>query len=102
MPRSPTPSETHEDIEIAEDSIELYVDSAQVRTGLFGSTVYLGTQREGQQALVKAIIKVSPQMLKVLGLIINKHSRGYEGKFGAIGLPNALLQGLGLEEEISG
>lgn len=96
--REQQPPEERDDL--APDVQEIYVDSVQVSTSLYGSTLRLGTLREGQQPLVRVVIKVSPQMVKVLKLILSKHARDYEQRFGPIGIPNELLHHLGLEEEI--
>ncbi len=98
--RQKQPLSEEEEREIAKDAIELYADSIQVATGLYGSTIYLGSLRPEKVPLIKIIMKVSPQMLKVTGLILSKHARNYEETFGKIGLPNDLLHSLGLEEEI--
>ena len=86
--------------ETAEDACEVYVDSVHVATQLYGSTLYLGKLREGEKPLAIVVAKVSPQMLKALGLIINKHVREYEQGVGLIALPKQLLHDLGLEEQI--
>lgn len=87
--------------EIAENASEVYVDSVHVGTQLYGATLYLGKLREGDKPpLTVAVVKVSPQMLKALGLIINKHVREYEQGVGPIALPKKLLHDLGLEELI--
>ncbi|MEK7353451.1 MAG: hypothetical protein AABZ77_02960 [Chloroflexota bacterium] len=84
--------------DMAENASEVYADSVQVGTNLYGSTLYLGKLREGQKPLTLSVVKVSPQMLKALGLIINKHVREYERDIGPIALPKQLLHDIGLEE----
>ena len=49
---------------------------------------------------MKATIKVSPPMMKVLSLILSKHVREYEERIGRIPIPNQILHDLGLEEMI--
>ena len=82
--------------EVPEDTPEFYVDSAHVNTQLYGSTLLLGELREGEAAK----IKVSPQMAKVLSLILSKHVREYERDVGEINIPKQLYHALGLEEMI--
>ena len=82
--------------EVPEDTPEYYVDSAHVNTQLYGSTLLLGELREGETPK----IKVSPQMAKVLSLILSKHVREYERDVGAINIPKPLYHQLGLEEMI--
>ncbi len=86
--------------EIPEGTPEFYVDAVHVQTQLYGSTLYLGELREDQPQKVQVVVKMSPQMAKVVSLILGKHVRGYEEKFGPIGIPKQLLHDLGLEELI--
>jgi len=79
---------------------EFYADAVNIETQLYSSTLHLGELRPGQPQLDKVIIKVSPPMMKVLGLILSKHARDYEHNIGKIPLPNALLHDLGLEDLI--
>ncbi len=86
--------------EVPEDTPEFYVDSAHINTQLYGSTLLLGELREGEAAKIKVKIKVSPQMAKVLSLILSKHVREYERDVGEINIPKRLYHALGLEEMI--
>lgn len=86
--------------EFPEDTPEFYVDSAHVQTQLYGSTLLLGELREGEPPVVKVKVKVSPQMAKVLSLILSKHVREYERDVGEITIPKQLYHALGLEEMI--
>jgi len=79
---------------------EFYVDAVHVETHLYGTTLYLGEMRQNAPELVKVLIKMSPQMAKVLNLILGKHVRNYEQDIGQIAVPKALLHDLGLEELI--
>lgn len=86
--------------ELPVDTPEFYVDSAHVQTQLYGSTLLLGELREGEPPVVKVKVKVSPQMAKVLSLIMSKHVREYERDVGEITIPKPLYHALGLEEMI--
>ncbi len=86
--------------EVPEDTPEFYIDSAHINTQLYGSTLLLGELREGEAAKIKVKIKVSPQMAKVLSLILSKHVREYERDVGEINIPKRLYHALGLEEMI--
>lgn len=86
--------------ELPEDTPEFYVDSAHVQTQLYGSTLLLGELREGEPPVVRVKVKVSPQMAKVLSLILSKHVREYERDVGEITIPKQLYHALGLEEMI--
>lgn len=83
-----------------EGTPEFYVDAVHVETQLYGSTLYLGEMRANEPQLVKVTVKVSPQMAKVVSLILSKHVRQYEEQVGPISIPKALLHDLGLEELI--
>jgi hypothetical protein len=86
--------------EIPEGTPEYYVDAVNVETQLYGSKLLLGDLRQGEPSLTKVVVKMSPQMAKVLSLILSKHIRNYEEGIGPITLPNNLLHSLGLEEMI--
>lgn len=86
--------------EEAEDLREFYVDSVQVSTQLYTCVLNLGDLRANQPSLIRLRVKVSPQTAKVLGLILSKHIRNYEERFGEIGIPTKLYHDLGLEEYI--
>ena len=86
--------------EIPVDTPEFYVDSVHIQTQLYGSTLLLGELREGEPPVVKVKVKVSPQMAKVLSLILSKHVREYERDVGEITIPKQLYHALGLEEMI--
>jgi len=86
--------------ELPADTPEFYVDSASIQTQLYGSTLLLGELREDAPPAVKVKIKVSPQMAKVLSLILSKHVREYERDVGEITIPKPLYHALGLEEMI--
>lgn len=89
-----------ESFDLPEGTPEFYVDSVNIQTHLYGSTLLLGELRSDAPALVKVIVKVSPPMAKVLSLILSKHVREYEGEVGPIPIPKKLLHSLGLEELI--
>lgn len=86
--------------EVPDGTPEFYVDAVNVETQLYGSKLLLGDLRSGQPSLIRVIIKMSPQMAKVVSLILSKHIRNYEADIGPITLPNRLLHSLGLEELI--
>lgn len=89
-----------DNMEVTEDVLDLYADSLHINTGLYSSILYLGALRPGKKPLLKARIKVSPQMLKAISLLSAKHVRDLERAVGTIGLPNALVHSWGLEEGV--
>jgi len=86
--------------EVSEEVPTFYCDSVHLNTGVWGATLYLGEIRPGQKPALKVKIKVSPQMLKAIGLLASKHARNYSDRIGPISLPRELLHAWGLEEEI--
>lgn len=91
----PTPEEE------AEDVLDVYCDSMNITTSLYTAQLSFGEIRPEKPTLLRARIKVSPQMLKAVSLLTGKHVRSYEEKMGQkIKLPNELLHDWGLEEEI--
>jgi hypothetical protein len=87
--------------EEAKDLKELYSDAMRIDSGLFTSTLTFGDLRRSKPPLHRVRIRVSPHMLKAVSLLTAKHVREFEEKTGgSILLPNDLLHGWGLEEEI--
>ena len=84
------------------DVANIYCDTFHLNTSLWGATLYFGELRPGAKQVLKARIKVSPQMLRAISLLTAKHSRDYVESVGPVNLPNQLLHAWGLEEEISG
>ncbi len=80
-------------------TVDFYADSLHISTGLYSTLLYFGELRDERQPLLRARIKVSPQMLKAISLLTRKHVRNYEETLGPIGLPNQLREAWGLKEE---
>ena len=58
-------------------------------TVLFSVAVlFFGEQMEEREPLLRARIKVSPQMLKAIALLTTKHVKEYEAAVGPITLPD--------------
>jgi len=83
-----------------EGTPEFYVDAVNIETQLYGTTLQLGELRPDAPQLVKVTVKLSPQMAKVLSLILDSHVRQYETGIGPISIPKQLLHDLGLEDLI--
>ncbi len=86
------------EFEVAEGVPTLYCDSFHLSTGLWGATLYFGEYRPGKRPLLKARVKVSPQMLKAISLLSGKHVRDYVANVGSIELPAPLLEAWELED----
>lgn len=100
--RQEQPAEVNpeEEMDMADQVLDFYADMLHITTGLYSSTLYLGELRSGRKPLLRARIKVSPQMLRAISLLTAKHVRDLERAVGPIGLPNELVHSWGLEEEI--
>jgi hypothetical protein len=79
---------------------EFYVDGIHLETQLYGITLNLGDLRPDAPMRLKAIIKMSPQLAKVLSLLLASHVRQYEENIGAITIPKTILHDMGLEDAI--
>ena len=84
-----------------ETTASFYSDSLHIYSSLYGSVFYFGELQEDREPLLRAKIKVSPQMLKAICLLTRKHVREYEDAIGPIALPTQVLQAWGIEDENS-
>lgn len=89
-----------------EDVPELYVDQVRVGTSLYTFVLELGVQgipnapgAEKPPTKSLTIVRMSPQHAKVLGKLIEKHVKLFEGKVGPIHIPPELYNELGLEAD---
>ena len=76
-----------------------YADSLHISSGLYGSILYFGELREEREPVLRAKIKVSPQMLKAICLLTRKHVRDYESAVGPIALPSQVLEAWEIGDE---
>ena len=77
---------------------DFYADSLHIYSGLYSSVLFFGELREDREPLLRAKIKVSPQMLKALCLLARKHVRQYESSVGPIALPKQVLDAWEIED----
>ena len=94
-----TASEPERAYDIPPNVPTFYCDSLQLSTSVWGSTLYIGELRPGAKPVLHARIKVSPQMLRAVALLANKHVHDYSKNVGEVSLPDALLRSWGIEEE---
>ena len=99
-PKEQTPEELYESQ--PDMTVDFYSDSLHIVTGLYSTILFFGELRDERQPLLRARIKVSPQMLKAISLLTQKHVRNYEETLGPIGLPHQLREAWGLKEEETG
>ena len=90
--------------EIPADGVvqEYYIDSMNFQTQLYTSILFLGEMQSSpeQKPILRLKVKVSPQMLKAMALLLNKQMKEYEEHVGPIALPKQVLHQWGLEEEL--
>ena len=83
----------------AGDPITFYSDSMHIFSSLYSAVLFFGEQMEEREPILRARIKVSPQMLKAIALLTNKHVREYEEAVGPIPLPEQVYAAWELEPE---
>ena len=82
-----TQSNQSQNGEAAGEPITFYADSLHIFSSLYSSVLFFGEQMEEREPILRARIKVSPQMLKAMALLTNKHLKEYEEAVGPIHLP---------------
>ncbi len=83
----------------AGEPITFYSDSMHIFSSLYSAVLFFGEQMEEREPILRARIKVSPQMLKAIALLTNKHVREYEEAVGPITLPEQVYAAWELESE---
>ena len=81
------PGETKPDETASGEPITFYSDSVHIFSSLYSAVLFFGEQMEEREPILRARIKVSPQMLKAIALLTTKHVREYEEAVGPITLP---------------
>ena len=73
------------------DAITFYSDSFHVFSSLYSAVLFFGEQLEEREPILRARIKVSPQMMKAIAVLAAKHVREYEAAVGPISLPDQVF-----------
>ena len=94
-----TQSNQSQNSEAAGEPITFYADSLHIFSSLYSSVLFFGEQMEEREPILRARIKVSPQMLKAMALLTNKHLKEYEDAVGPIHLPPQVYSAWELEPE---
>jgi hypothetical protein len=81
------------------DPITFYSDSMHIFSSLYSAVLFFGEQMEEREPILRARIKVSPQMLKAIALLTAKHVREYENAVGPITLPEQVYSAWELDAE---
>ena len=79
------------------EPITFYCDSFHIYSSLYSAVLFFGEQMEEREPILRARIKVSPQMLKAFALLANKHVRDYEEAVGPITLPEQVYNAWDIE-----
>ena len=79
------------------DPITFYSDSMHIFSSLYSAVLFFGEQMEEREPILRARIKVSPQMLKAIALLTTKHVKEYEDAVGPITLPDQVYAAWDLE-----
>ena len=81
------------------EPITFYCDSMHIFSSLYSAVLFFGEQMDEREPILRARIKVSPQMLKAIALLTNKHVKEYEEAVGPITLPEQVYTAWELEME---
>ena len=81
------------------DPITFYSDSMHIFSSLYSAGLFFGEQMEEREPILRARIKVSPQMLKAIALLTTKHVKEYEDAVGPITLPDQVYSAWDLNGE---
>ncbi len=81
------------------EPITFYCDSMHIFSSLYSAVLFFGEQMEEREPILRARIKVSPQMLKAIALLTNKHVKEYEEAVGPITLPEQVYTAWELQPE---
>ena len=84
------------------DPITFYSDSMHIFSSLYSAVLFFGEQMEEREPILRARIKVSPQMLKAIALLTTKHVKEYEDAVGPITLPDQVYAAWDLNSEEGG
>lgn len=83
------------------EPITFYADSLHIYSSLYSAVLFFGEQLEEREPVLRARIKVSPQMLKAIAVLASKHVRDYEAAVGTITLPEQVYKAWEIEPEKS-
>ncbi|MXZ90883.1 MAG: hypothetical protein F4W95_10810 [Chloroflexi bacterium] len=73
------------------DPITFYSDSFHIFSSLYSAVLFFGEQVEEREPILRARVKVSPQMMKAIAVLATKHVREYEEAVGPITLPDQVF-----------
>jgi len=83
---------------------EFYADALNVNTGLYGVSIHFGTRSVsdiGSHTKLHGVLRLSPQLAKVLTAILMKQIRAYETDIGKIPLLPGVVDATGIGPEVA-
>lgn len=83
--------------EVSGEPITFYCDSFHIYSSLYSAVMFFGEQMEEREPILRARVKVSPQMLKAFALLASKHVKDYEEAVGPISLPEQVYNAWDIE-----
>ena len=84
------------------DPITFYSDSFHIFSSLYSAVLFFGEQVEEREPILRARIKVSPQMMKAIAVLAAKHVREYEQAVGPITLPEQVYAAWEIDPDADG
>ena len=81
------------------DPITFYSDSFHIFSSLYSAVLFFGEQVEEREPILRARIKVSPQMMKAIAVLSAKHVKEYEEAVGPITLPDQVYAAWEIEAD---
>ncbi len=93
------PGDTQQEADPSGAPITFYCDSMHIYSSLYSAVLFFGEQMEEREPILRARIKVSPQMLKAFALLAGKHVREYEEAVGPIVLPEQVYHAWDISPE---
>ena len=93
------PGDTQSGEAASGEPITFYSDSMHIFSSLYSAVLFFGEQMDEREPILRARIKVSPQMLKAIAVLTTKHVREYEEAVGPISLPDQVYSAWDLGKE---
>jgi hypothetical protein len=83
----------------SEAPFSFFADSLHIYSSLYSSVLFFGELQGDREPILRAKIKVSPQLLKAICLLTRKHVMEYESAIGPISIPRQVLDAWEIKDE---
>ena len=93
------PGDTQQADGYSGEAITFYCDSMHIFSSLYSAVLFFGEQLEEREPILRARIKVSPQMLKAISLLTTKHVKEYEEAVGNLVAQEELIESASTKPE---